>query len=225
MKTAVCLAISALALTSASAHRLDEYLQGTIVSVGKTQLKAQMTLTPGVAVFPFLMADIDTDANGVISETEQRTYAERVLRDLSLTIDGHALTPRLISEQFPAIGEMKEGRGEIQLDFSAELPRGGRNRKLTLENHHRPGISAYQVNCLVPRDSDIRIAAQKRNYSQSHYELEYVQADMPPDSLVSLWPVRLGRFSYVAISYVAMSSVVILLMTWLVRRRKHSPAD
>ena len=68
---------------------------------------------------------------------------------------------------------MKEGSGEIQLDFDAELPGGGRNRKLTFENRHLSRIAAYQVNCLVPRDPDIRIAAQVRNYSQSVYELQY----------------------------------------------------
>ena len=34
----------------------------------KNRVDAQMTLTPGVAVFATLIADIDTDANGVISE-------------------------------------------------------------------------------------------------------------------------------------------------------------
>ena len=71
---------------------------------------------------------------------------------------------------------MKEGRGEIRIEFSAEVPRNGPNRKLTLENHHQSRIAAYQVNCLVPRDPDIRIVAQNRNYSQSLYELDYVQA-------------------------------------------------
>lgn len=165
-----------LAGTPALAHRLDEYLQGTLISVEKGRLQAQMTLTPGVAVYPIVIAGIDTDADGVISETEQRVYAGRVLRDLSLTIDGHRLTPRLVSWEFPAIDEMKEGRGEIRIEFSAELPRNGPNRKLTLENHHQSRIAAYQVNCLVPRDPDIRIVAQNRNYSQSLYELDYVQA-------------------------------------------------
>ena len=127
-------------------------------------------------MYPIVIAGIDTDADGVISETEQRAYAERVLRDLSLTIDGHRLTPRLVSWEFPAIDEMKEGRGEIQIEFSADLPRNGPNRRLTLENHHQSRIAAYQVNCLVPRDPDIRIVAQNRNYSQSLYELDYVQA-------------------------------------------------
>src|SRR5262249_22628388 len=70
------------------AHRLDEYLQGTIITVERNTLKAALTLTPGVAVFPLLMPEIDTDADGVISAREQRAYADRVLQDLALKIDG-----------------------------------------------------------------------------------------------------------------------------------------
>ena len=187
MRARLAAAMLALAGTPAFAHRLDQYLQGTIISVEKNRIAAQMTLTPGVAVLPLLIADIDIDGNGAISETEQRAYAGQVLRDLSLTIDGHRLTPELLSIRFPTMDEMKEGRGEIQLEFNAALPRGSRNRKLTLENHHQSRIAAYQVNCLVPRDPDIRIAAQTRNYSQSLYQLEYVQSDVGSDPLSLAW--------------------------------------
>lgn len=171
-------AMFVLAAMPSPAHRLDEYLQGAIISVEKDRLQVQMTLTPGVAVFAALFAYIDTDADGVISEAEQRAYAAQVLHDLSLSIDGHRLIPQLLSIQFPSIDEMKEGRGEMQLDFNVDLPRGGRNRRLVFENHHQSQISAYQVNCLVPRDPNIRLAAQDRNYSQSLYQLEYEQTDV-----------------------------------------------
>lgn len=115
------------------------------------------------------------------SAPEQRAYAMQVLRDLSLTIDGHRLTPQLVALQFPGTDEMKEGRGEIQIDFSADLPRGGRNRKLVFENNHQSRISAFQVNCLVPRDPAIRISGQHRNYMQSQYQLEYEQNGVPAD--------------------------------------------
>ena len=49
------MALVLLAATPASAHRLDEYLQGAILSVDKTRLHAQLTLTPGVAVFPVVL--------------------------------------------------------------------------------------------------------------------------------------------------------------------------
>jgi hypothetical protein len=186
--TLSAIAILLLAAAPALAHRLDEYLQGTIVSVGKNRVDAQITLTPGVSVFPTLIADIDTDANGVISAAEQHAYADRILRDLSLKIDGQPLTPQLLSVQFPAIDEMKEGRGEIQLEFAADLPPGGSSRKLMIENRHESRIAAYQVNCLVPSDPGIRIVAQHRNYSQSHYELDYVQTGVRAAPIAFSWP-------------------------------------
>jgi hypothetical protein len=188
MKNKLAAAVITLSVgMPALAHRLDEYLQGTLISVEKNRLEAQMTLTPGIAVYPIVLAGIDTDADGVISESEERAYAERVLRDLSLTIDGDRLTPRLVSMEFPAIEEMKEGRGQIRIEFNADLPRNGPNRKLVLENHHQSRIAAYQVNCLVPRDADIRILGQNRNYSQSLYELDYVQSGVHSDSLFLAW--------------------------------------
>jgi hypothetical protein len=176
-------AILSLAIAPAFAHRLDEYLQGTIVSIDKNRVNAQMTLTPGVSVFAKLIPDIDTDGDGAISTNEQRDYANRVLRDLSLKIDGEPLEPQLRSMRFPSMGEMKEGRGEIQIEFDADLPPGGPRRKLVLENYHESRISAYQVNCLVPKDPAIKILAQNRNYSQSFYELEYLHPGVPSQSL------------------------------------------
>jgi hypothetical protein len=200
-------AILLLAGTPALAHRLDEYLQGTIISVEKNRVDAEMALTPGVAVFPRLIADIDTDGDGVISAVEQHAYVARILRDLSLKIDGQPLAPRLLSMEFPAIEEMKEGRGEIRIEFEANLPFGGPNRQLTFENHHQSRIAAYQVNCLVPRDPDIRILAQNRNYSQSFYELDFVQAGVRsnPRSLTT----------WLAGAQKPLGTIALLLLAWL----------
>jgi hypothetical protein len=205
-------AVLLLAGMPALAHRLDEYLQGTIISVEKNRVDVQITLTPGVAVFPAVLTDIDTDGNGVISAIEQHAYVDRILRDLALTMDGQPLTPQLLSMQFPPIEEMKEGRGEIQLEFDATLPRGGSNRKLILENHHQSRIAAYQVNSLVPRDPSIRIIAQKRNYSQSHYELDYLQTDVSAAPIASSWS---GARQWIGTGALLMS--VWLALMWLHR--------
>jgi hypothetical protein len=213
MRVGIAAAVFALAGLPASGHRLDEYLQGTLLSVDKDRLEASMTLTPGVAVFPFLIADIDTDGNGTISEAEQRAYAGRVLHDLSLTSEGSPLTPKLVSVTFPTIADMKEGRGEIRLSFHADLPPAGRNRELTIENRHQSRISAYQVNCLVPLDPHIRISAQTRNYSQSRYQLEYVQTGVPSVSPpFQLWSGGL----------IWLGSIGLLLFTrFMFLRRQH----
>jgi hypothetical protein len=211
------LAILLIAATPATAHRLDEYLQGTLLSIERNRVQAQMTLAPGIAVLPEVLAAIGvetmgTDPNGGISEAMQRAYAARVLGDLSLKIDDQPLTPHLLSVKFPDREAMKDGRGEIRIEFDAALPAGGVNRKLILENHHLSKIAAYQVNCLVPRDRDLRIVAQNRNYSQSRYELDFVQpgvADLGDWPRGWLWRI----FGPAAI-------VAILVSVALLRRRQ-----
>jgi hypothetical protein len=176
MKTGFVAALLLLAPVPGLPHRLDEYLQATMLSIGKERLEGQITLTSGVAVFPLLASDIDTDRDGTVSESEQRAYAERVLRDLWFTIDGRPLAPRLISMRFPAIAEMRDGVGGIRIEFQADLPDGGPKRRLVFENRHQSRIGAYLVNCLVSSDPDVRVIGQTRNYSQSLYQLDYVQA-------------------------------------------------
>lgn len=200
------LAILLAAGTPAFGHRLDEYLEATIISVDKNSVKGQMSLTPGVSVYPAVLADIDSNADGAIAETEQRAYAERVLRDLSLTMNGERLRPRLVSIRFPALDEIKGGLGEIQLEFNADLPPNGPKQTLIFENHHQSRIAAYQVNCLVPSDPDIRIVAQTRNYFQSLYELEYEQVGVRagPPAFV-WWPAARDW----------LGTILVVLFAWL----------
>ena len=160
----------------ASAHRVDEYLQATMVSVERDRVQFSMRLVPGIAVSSGVIATIDTDRDGIISETEQQTYAQRILADLTLGIDGVPLQPQLISAVFPTVEEMKQGLGEIRIEFTASLPPAGTNRRLTLVNHHQSHNAAYLVNCLVPSDPEIRVLAQHRDERQSFYELDYVQS-------------------------------------------------
>jgi hypothetical protein len=185
MKLATAVATLLSLAGSVSAHRLDEYLQATIIAVETGSVQGSMRLVPGVAVTPIVLASIDTDHDGFISVPEQHAYAWRVLRDLSLDIDGNRLNPLLISVAFPTMPDMKEGLGEIHIEFRADLPPGGSSRKLTFQNHHQSPISVYLMNCLVPRDREIRIVSQNRNENQSLDELNYAQgADRtsPPSS-------------------------------------------
>jgi len=62
------------------------------------------------------------------------------------------------------------------------------------------------VNCLVPRDPDIRILAQNRNYSQSFYELDFVQAGGRSNSLTVAWMQGIRQ---------PLGTVALLLFAWL----------
>jgi hydrogenase/urease accessory protein HupE len=160
--------------TPAWAHRLDEYLQATKISIQKDRLTLQIRLTPGISVAAKVIADIGVNGDGEISESEQRAYAERVRDDLALSLDGAPLQLELVSFSFPGIDEMKAGVGETALQFEAKLPAGSSSlRKLIFENHHESAIAAYLVNALLPSDPNIRITSQERNYDQSVYQMQF----------------------------------------------------
>jgi len=214
-------ATAAVLLSSATpsfAHRLDEYLQATTLSIGKDRVRAEVRLAPGVAVFPLVLAEIDRDSDGLLSEAELRAYANRVLRELSLTIDGKRVDLRLVSLNASSVQEMAEGLGEIRIELDGNVPRGGNDRRLELVNHHESGISAYLVNCLVPTDPDLRIAAQSRNYEQSFYRLDYVEAGIPsqPLAIVGWWALA---------GWLATTAVVLLVRSALLRRRCVRPGS
>ncbi len=211
-------ALLLLVAAPASAHRLDEYLEAATITVWKDRVEAQLRLAPGVAVLPAVLATIDTDADGTISGPEQRAYAERVLRDVTLRVDGDRLRLRLVSTTYPSLDALQEGRGEILIAFDAPVPRGGRERQLTLENRHQRRIAAYLVNALVPQDPDIRIAAQSRNYEQSFYRMDYLQAGVTAGPS---WPGGApGRWAWLAAAALLPAAA---LGSWRRTRRSQHP--
>jgi len=165
---------------------LDEYLQAALISVEKDRIDISMRLTPGVAVFPQVFASIDLNADQTLSAAEKQSYAERFLSDVSLTVDGKRQQLRLLSVDFPPPEQMREGLGEIHIELSANTPAGHASRKLIFENHHQSVISAYLMNCLVPRDSDIHVLAQNRSRDQSVYQLNLAEPGIGSPSDVQL---------------------------------------
>jgi hypothetical protein len=170
----------------ACAHRLDEYLQATTIAIEKDRIEAHVRLIPGIAVLPVVIASIDTNADGVLSQAEQHAYADRVQRDLRLTIDGAPVELQRTAFAFPSMHALEDGLGEIELRFEARVPPSAASgRKLVFENRHQPAIGVYLVNSLVPDDPRIRITAQNRNYPQSRYELDYAVAGAAPGAVTS----------------------------------------
>lgn len=188
LKTAAIIAACTLLFApSAFAHRIDEYLQATVFTLQANRVQASMRLIPGILVAPSVIAEIDSNHDGVFSENEERAYAQRVLSDLSITSGDKSVTPNLLSWSFPQPAHLRDGVGEIHIDYSMDLPSGGPTRTFTVANHHLNGESVYLMNVLVPQDPDIRIAAQKRNEPQSIYEIDYQQATTAVTTCQSLW--------------------------------------
>lgn len=156
------------------AHRLDEYLQATLVAIEPRDVRLQIDLTPGVAVAAQLLALIDRDRNGVISPREGAAYAESLKRDLTVRLDRRILGLRLTASSFPALAELRDGTGIIRLDFSvAAGPIAPGAHQLTLENRHLPRMSVYLLNAALPRSGSVRITRQTRNADQSVGTIEF----------------------------------------------------
>ncbi len=140
-KLLIAVGLVGLLAMPAWAHRLDEYLQATILSIESGSVQATLRMVPGVAVAPAVIAAIDSNHDGLLSEEEQRRYAEAVLADLRLQEDGQALPLHLESALFPTTEAMQGGTGEIQIGFSAHLRSASGEHELAFENHHRSDIS------------------------------------------------------------------------------------
>ena len=167
--------------TDALAHRLDEYLQATRVSVATNRIDLSIDLTPGVAILDQLLVAIDTDRDGRVSEEEVAAYAQRVLKDIRIGLDEKVLALSLVETSFPALHEIKGGLGVIRIKATAPVgPLSVGRHSLSLTNAHLPAISVYLVNALVPRDQAIKITKQTRDQLQKNYRLEFSASLAPP---------------------------------------------
>jgi hypothetical protein len=160
--------------TAVFAHRLDEYLQATIVAVEPGGIRLKLNLTPGVAIADKVLALLDTHHDGVISTNEAAAYVELLKHDLTARLDGRIVELKLIDSSFPEPAELRAGVGIIQLEFSVtpDTFAAGRHQ-FTLENRHLPAMSVYLFNAARPESATVQIAGQKRNENQSTGEITF----------------------------------------------------
>jgi hypothetical protein len=140
-------------------------------------VEVEISLTPGVAVLPVVLAMIDRDHNERISADEERAYAERVLREVALESDGRAIRLTVVGRSFPAVEDMKQGLGTIQLRLRGERRVG---HEMSFVNRHLAGISVYLVNCVLPVSGGLKIGRQIRDNLQTEIRFEYSLISGPP---------------------------------------------
>lgn len=156
------------------AHRDDQYLQATLLAIEPSGVRLQINLTPGVAVAEQVIAEIDRDRDGAISENEAAAYAKLLKRDLTLRMDGRNLEVKLTASGSVLPEELRAGSAIIQMEFSARLsPLAAGPHRLTLENRHLVPMSVYLINAARPNFATIEITRQKRNDNQSAGEIEF----------------------------------------------------
>ena len=158
----------------ASAHRLDQYLQATRLSLAANQVGVEIDLTPGVDVAPAIFALINTDHDGQISASEGEKYANEVVKETILEIDGHPARLDLLTFEFPSFPEMAAGEGTIRIHARARWSGTAGEHLLVYKNNHKPDLGVYLVNALRPGSSGIEITDQRRDRHQREIRLGFV---------------------------------------------------
>jgi hypothetical protein len=158
----------------ATAHRLDEYLQATRLSVERDHIELEIDLTAGMNVATQVFGLIDTNHDGQISTAEGEAYAQSVLRSVALSVDGRTVPMKLLDSHFPEFQDMAAGIGTARLRVSAAFPSTGSGRhQIYFRNTHQSEIGVYLVNALIPADKQIQITGQRRDYLQHELTIEY----------------------------------------------------
>jgi hypothetical protein len=175
-------------VSPAAAHRVDEYLQATRLSIDIRRVDLEIDLTAGIALASKVFAWIDTNRDGEISSAEGQAYARQMLRSVVLKVDGWPVEIQLVETSFPQFRDMSLGVGTIRLRATANIPSAGAGRhQLSFLNTHQSESSVYLVNALVPANPRLQLAEQQRDIAQHGLRLEYtVMADAPSDRTFAL---------------------------------------
>jgi hypothetical protein len=175
MRQAAAIAVGAWLVWPAglSAHRLDEYLQATQISLSAGAVEVTIDLTPGVEVAERVIALVDRDGDEVLSPDERARYADLVIGATALEIDGRREPITLVDHRFPPVDALRAGTGTIHLAArAARRSRSGGPHELRYFNLHEPEVSAYLVNVLMPPEG-IAITAQRRDPWQRELTLAF----------------------------------------------------
>jgi len=204
--TALAIALGHAA--AADAHRLDEYLQATLLSIAVDRIDLEIDLTPGVNIATEALGWIDVNGDGRISPLEADAYARGMLGDVLLSVDGRSTPVTFVDVRCPEPGDMRLGVGTIRVRATAGMPAAASGRhEISYLNRHRPDVSVYLVNALAPVDPRIEIGSQRRDVAQRGVTVAFNAAPSP------IW---------VRASSVAAGFAVIGVLGW--RRRRSSAA-
>jgi hypothetical protein len=155
------------------AHRLDEVLQTTRISIGVNQIDLDVAISPGIETAAAVLSAVDVNGNGAIDAIEERNYVDGIARALRLSIDGRVLPLRPARDGFPASDAFREGLGVVQLTLTADFESGSGRHSLSFANGFAPAGSVYQVNALTPVERGIALRQPIRDARQRTFGIDY----------------------------------------------------
>lgn len=167
------IALLLLLPAAAPAHQLEGYLQAARLSLALDGVGLKIDLTPGLDVAPVIFALITAHRDGRISEVEGRAYANHVLNEIVIEIDGRKQHLELVRTEFPTFQEMSAGVGTIRIEARTTWTVAPGSHALFFRNNHRRDCGIYLVNVLVPASPEIEITTQRRDALQREIRVAF----------------------------------------------------
>ena len=174
VKPLLAFCVLVLVAPSALAHRLDEYLQATQISVGRDRIVVDIYLTPGTAVAPEILSTIDKNGDGSISSAEGTAYGQSVLKSVRLVVDDTPRELSLSSSEYPPMDQLSAGIGLIHLETVTQVVSDSEGaHRIEFENNFDPKTSVYLANAMIPLDRTVKIRHQQRDVLQRDLQIDY----------------------------------------------------
>jgi hypothetical protein len=171
---AVVLGLAVTAGATVSAHLQDEYLHAARIAIEPHGVRVELSLTPGVAVADAVIRDIDVDGNAALSSTEQRRYAERVLRGISLRVDDRDVPLGVAGIRFAEPAALRNGDVAITVEaVSPALRLAPGTHHVAFRNGNAAHGAVYLANALMPEGNQVAITKLARAVDQSHLTVAF----------------------------------------------------
>ena len=133
----------------ASAHPVDEVVQGAYLTVAPGQLRLELDLTPGTEVAGAVLKRLDANGDRRISDAEARAFGERVLRQSTLTVDGKAAAWRLERVDTPSYADLEQSTPTLKIYATATRPDRAAPQAFSYENRYQPAKSQWIANVFL----------------------------------------------------------------------------
>ncbi len=153
--------------TPADAHPLDVYLQASYITVQSTGVGIEVDISPGTEVAADLVARLDTDHDGKFSDEEGRAFADVVVADLAVSVDGTSLPITIANVGLPTYKATAAGYGTVKIVATAPGPVSTGTHTVAYENRSRASKSVFQANAFLQDGLRARVGTQERDADQS----------------------------------------------------------
>jgi hypothetical protein len=158
------------------AHPRDELEQATYLEILPKHVTIEVNLAPGDIIASDFASLLDTDHDGKMTESEQSAFANQLLSNLLLSIDGTALPLQIKTSQFPPIESLKNGEERIRLTFDSPISSlSAGKHTLRYENRYTlPKIKSGYLATTLAGEQGIEVGTQTRDATQKVIDVEFL---------------------------------------------------